>query len=52
MENCSGNLKKGGMIDEFQELALDTFLFSSNRHIYPDVVWFPWDQNSKVDILN
>ena len=40
------------MIEEFQELALDIFLFSSNRHIYLDVVWFPWDQNSKVDILN
>ena len=42
----------GSMIEEFQDLALNIFLFSSNRHIYLDVVWFPWDQNSKVDILN
>ena len=41
----------GSMIEEFQELGLDIFLFSSNRHIYLDVVWFLWDQNSKVDIL-
>ena len=41
----------GSMIEEFQGLGLDIFLFSSNRHIYLDVVWFLWDQNSKVDIL-
>ena len=40
------------MIEEFQELALDIFVFSSNRHIYLDIAWFLWDKNSKVDILN
>ena len=40
------------MIEELQELALDIFLFSSNRHIHLDVVWIPWNQNAKVDILN
>jgi len=42
----------GSMIDELQELALDTFRFTFHLHIQLGAFWIPRDQNSKVDIFS
>ena len=37
------------MIEELQELALDTFLFASSHNVRLDLAWIPRDQNSEAD---
>ena len=40
------------MVKELQDIALNIFLFTSQRQIHLNVSWLPRDQNSQADFLS
>lgn len=40
------------MVKELHDIALDIFLFTSQRRIHLDVNWLPRAQNSQADFVS
>ena len=51
-QNVVRIIQAGSMVKELQDIALNTFFFTSQRHIYLNISWLPRDQNSQADFLS
>ena len=48
-QNVVRIIRVGSMVKELQDIALNVFLFNSQRRIQLDVIWLPREQNSQAD---
>lgn len=51
-QNVVRIIQAGSMVKELQDIALNVFLFTSQRQIHLNVSWLPRDQNSQADFLS
>lgn len=51
-QNVVRIVRVGSMVKELHDIALDIFLFTSQRRIHLDVNWLPRAQNSQADFVS